>query len=81
MGQSDQALDRLNELLHALPGENMPMTLSELDGYVTGILACSEMIAPSEWLPKLVPFACEYAAPTNTFHCLALDLPPSNARL
>lgn len=53
MGQSDQALDRLNELLHALPGENMPMTLSELDGYVTGILACSEMIAPSEWLPHV----------------------------
>ena len=53
MGQSDQALDRLNELLHALPGENMPMTLSELDGYVTGILACSEIIAPSEWLPHV----------------------------
>jgi uncharacterized protein YecA (UPF0149 family) len=29
------------------------MTLSELDGYVTGILACSEMIAPSEWLPHV----------------------------
>ena len=32
MGQSDQELDRLDELLHALPAENMPMTLSELDG-------------------------------------------------
>ncbi len=51
MGQSDQNLDRLNGLLHALPVENMPMTLSELDGYVTGVLACPEMIAPSEWLP------------------------------
>ena len=53
MGQSDQDLDHLNELLHALPVDNMPMTLSELDGYVTGILACPEMIAPSEWLPHV----------------------------
>ena len=53
MDQSDQALDRLNVLLHALPDENMPMTLSELDGYVTGILACPDMIMPSEWLPNV----------------------------
>ncbi len=51
MYQSDQDLDRLNFLLHALPVENIPMTLSELDGYVTGVLACPEMIPPSEWLP------------------------------
>jgi len=53
MGQSPQALDRLSVLLHALPSEDMPMTLSELDGYVTGILACPDMIAPSEWLPHV----------------------------
>lgn len=53
MGQSDQDLDHLSELLHALPLENMPMTLSELDGYVTGVLACPDMIAPSEWLPHV----------------------------
>ncbi len=34
MDQSDQDLDRLSALLHALPAENLPMTLSELDGYV-----------------------------------------------
>jgi uncharacterized protein len=51
MGQSDQDLDHLSELLHALPTQNMPMTLSELDGYVTGVLACPDMIPPSEWLP------------------------------
>jgi uncharacterized protein len=50
MDQSDQQLDRLNELLHALPAENMPMTLSELDGYVVGVLACPDMIPPSEWM-------------------------------
>lgn len=50
MDQSDQELDRLNALLHALPAEAMPMTLSELDGYIVGVLACPEMIPPSEWL-------------------------------
>ena len=53
MGQSDQDLDRLSALLHALPVENVPMTLSELDGYVTGILACPDMIMPSDWLPHV----------------------------
>lgn len=53
MGQSHQELDRLNAQLHALPVENMPMSLSEFDGYVTGILACSDMIPPSEWLPHV----------------------------
>ena len=53
MGQSDQDLDHLSELLHALPTQNMPMTLSELDGYVTGVLVCPDMISPSEWLPHV----------------------------
>ena len=53
MGQSDQDLDHLSQLLHALPTQNMPMTLSELDGYVTGVLACPDMISPSEWLPHV----------------------------
>ncbi len=51
MHQSDQDLDRLSALLHALPAENMPMTLSELDGYMAGVLACPDKIPPSEWLP------------------------------
>ncbi|SLN77983.1 UPF0149 family protein [Roseisalinus antarcticus] len=53
MDQSDQELDRLNALLHALPAENMPMTLGELNGYIVGVLACPEMIPPSEWLPHV----------------------------
>jgi uncharacterized protein len=51
MTREEKRLERLDDLLHALPFENMPMTLSELDGYVTGVLACPEMIPPSEWLP------------------------------
>jgi uncharacterized protein len=53
MEQANEELDRLSELLFALPSENMPMTLSELDGYVVGVLACPEMIPPSEWLPHV----------------------------
>ena len=51
MDHSDQDLDRLNALLNALPAESMPMTLSELDGYIVGVLACPEIIPPPEWLP------------------------------
>jgi uncharacterized protein len=53
MDREEKRLDRLNELLHALPVDNLPMTLCELDGYITGILACPEMIPPSEWLPEV----------------------------
>ena len=53
MTKEEKRLDRLNELLFALPVDNMPMTLSELDGYVTGVLACPERISPSEWLPEV----------------------------
>ena len=53
MGQSDQDLDHLSQLLYALPTQNMPMTISELDGYVTGVLVCPDMISPSEWLPHI----------------------------
>lgn len=53
MGSSDQDLDRLDGLLAALPQETFPMTLSELDGYVTGILACPDIIPPSDWLPHV----------------------------
>lgn len=48
MGEEEKRLDRLSELLQALPVDNFPMTICELDGYVTGILACPEMIPPSE---------------------------------
>ena len=54
MAQTDQDLDRLNSLLHALPPENMPMTLSQLDGYIVGVLASPEMIPPSDWLPHVL---------------------------
>ena len=48
MSSSDQDCDRLDEILSALPQENSLMTPSELDGHVTGILACPDFIPPSE---------------------------------
>ncbi len=53
MSGSDQALDHLENLLFALPRENYPMSVSELDGYVTGILSCPDFIPPPEWLPHV----------------------------
>lgn len=53
MSSSDQDLDRLDEILSALPRENSPMSVSELDGYVTGIIACPDLIPPSEWFPHV----------------------------
>lgn len=31
-----------------------PMMLSELDGFIAGLLLCPEMILPSEWLPVVL---------------------------
>lgn len=53
MSSTDADLDHLHDLLVALPQDRFPMTVSELDGYVTGVLACSELIPPSEWLPHV----------------------------
>ncbi len=46
-------IDHLEELLSNI--EIMPdaMCVSELDGYVAGLLLCPEMIMPSEWLPEV----------------------------
>lgn len=53
MDDIDQELERLSELLEALPMENNPMSLGELDGYIVGVLACPVMIPPSDWLPHV----------------------------
>lgn len=42
---------KLNEALDALPEPADPMLLSQLDGYLAGILVCPELIMPGEWLP------------------------------
>jgi yecA family protein len=56
-------LKLLEKLLVALPADNDPMLLSELDGYLAGILVCPDLIAPSEWLPLVWGGQHEDAAP------------------
>ncbi len=51
MAYTDEDLDRLDALLQALPQDQLPMTVSELNGYVTGILVAKSLIPQSEWLP------------------------------
>ena len=50
---TDAEIEHLEELLSNF--EIMPdaMCVSELDGYVAGLLLCPEMIVPSEWLPEV----------------------------
>ena len=50
---TDAEIDSLEELLSDL--EVMPdaMCVSELDGYIAGLLLCPEMIMPSEWLAEV----------------------------
>ena len=51
MSDTDAELDRLHDLLNAIPAERNGMTIAELDGYVAALIVCPEMILPSEWLP------------------------------
>jgi uncharacterized protein len=53
MGQHNQRLDHLDHLMTALLAEIKPMTVSVLDGFVTGVLACPEMIQPQHWLSQV----------------------------
>jgi len=46
-------LKQLDHMLADLPLESEAMLLSQLDGFLAGILVCPELIMPSEWLPKV----------------------------
>ena len=51
MSDTDADLDRLQDVLNAIPAERDGMTIAELDGYVAALIVCPDMILPSEWLP------------------------------
>ena len=51
MSDTDTDLDRLQDVLNAIPAERDGMTIGELDGYVAALIVCPDMILPSEWLP------------------------------
>ncbi|MBM6584135.1 UPF0149 family protein [Microvirga sp. BT689] len=44
-------LKLLEKKLASLPADSGSMLVSELDGFLTGILVCPDLIMPSEWLP------------------------------
>ena len=48
---SETDLDRLQDLLDAIPPEREAMSVSEFDGYVAALIVCPDTIVPSEWLP------------------------------
>jgi uncharacterized protein len=49
MRQRPSRLRRLDDALADLPLDE-PMLLTELDGFLTGILLCPDLIMPAEWL-------------------------------
>ena len=53
MSHPEAEIDKLEALLKALRAEAEPMTLGELDGFLTGVIVCPELIPPSEWLPEV----------------------------
>ncbi len=46
-------LDELDDALATVPFDSGAMLLSELDGYLAGVLVCPDLIPPSEWLPGI----------------------------
>ena len=50
----------------ALPADSDAMMLSELDGYLAGIVVCPDLIMPSEWLPGVWGADARDAAPVFT---------------
>jgi uncharacterized protein len=46
-------LRRLDAALESLGDSADPMLLSQLDGYLAGVLVCPELIMPAEWLPPV----------------------------
>lgn len=53
MPRSKQRLANLQQVLRNLPQDTSPMSLSEFDGFVTGVLITPAHITPSEWMPHV----------------------------
>lgn len=50
---SSPRLRRIDNALADLPVESEAMLLSELDGYLAGVIVCPDLIPPGEWLPLI----------------------------
>ena len=47
------AEDDLEAVLDALPQDGLPLGLSELNGFLTGVLLNPDQIIPSQWIPAI----------------------------
>ena len=52
MSDIPRRLKQLEKQLASLNGDEA-MLLSELDGFLAGILVCPDLIMPGEWLPMV----------------------------
>jgi uncharacterized protein len=50
MSRLPPRLRTLDRLLLDLPDDGEPMLVSELDGYLAGVLVCPDLVMPGEWL-------------------------------
>jgi uncharacterized protein len=62
MSDIPRRLKQLEKLLASLDDDEA-MLLSELDGFLAGILVCPDLIMPSEWLPMVWGRGNKDAAP------------------
>ncbi|MBB4000260.1 UPF0149 family protein [Aureimonas pseudogalii] len=53
MSRLPPRLRKLDRLLLNLPDDDGPMLVSELDGYLAGLLVCPDLVVPSQWLPQV----------------------------
>jgi uncharacterized protein len=53
MSRLPPRLRKLDRLLLDLPDDGGPMLVSELDGYLAGLLVCPDLVVPSQWLPQV----------------------------
>jgi uncharacterized protein len=56
-------LKQLEKELAGLPDDSEPMLISELDGFLAGIVVCPDLIMPGEWLPMVWGGGDDDAAP------------------
>ena len=63
-------LKQLEKELASLPDDSEPMLISELDGFLAGIVVCPDLIMPGEWLPMVWGGGDDDAAPVfdSTVH-------------
>lgn len=53
MRRAKSKLDKLDAFLLNLPDHDEPMLIEELDGFLTGVIVCPDMIMPSRWMPHI----------------------------